>query len=86
MLCFYLKLFRQEKCYEIYKAATSTGKSKTDEEVSIKATENAVIPEERHHMIAEAAYFRAEHQDFQGANLERDWLESEVEIDNLLAS
>ena len=37
-------------------------------------------------MIAEAAYFRAEHQAFQGANLERDWLESEVEIDNLLAS
>jgi len=37
-------------------------------------------------MIAEAAYFRAEHRAFQGANLERDWLESEVEIDNLLAS
>lgn len=68
------------------KVATSTGKSKTDEEVSIKAPENTVIPEERHHMIAEAAYFRAEHRAFQGANLERDWLESEVEIDNLLAS
>ncbi len=68
------------------KAATSTGKSKTDKGVSIKATENTVTPEERHHMIAEAAYFRAEHRAFQGVNLEQDWLESEVEIDNLLAS
>jgi Protein of unknown function (DUF2934) len=68
------------------KAAISTGKSKTNEEVSTKTTENTVTPEERHHMIAEAAYFRAEHRIFQGANLEQDWLESEVEIDNLLVS
>jgi hypothetical protein len=37
-------------------------------------------------MIAEAAYFRAEHRAFLGGSLEQDWLESEVEIDNLLAA
>jgi hypothetical protein len=36
-------------------------------------------------MIAEAAYFRAEHRAFLGGSLEQDWLESEAEIDKLLA-
>ena len=68
------------------KAAISSGKSKTGERVSIKAVENTVTPEERQHMIAEAAYFRAEHRAFIGGSLEQDWLESEVEIDKVLAA
>ena len=69
------------------KAAISSGKSKTGERVSsIKAVENTVTPEERQHMIAEAAYFRAEHRAFLGGSLEQDWLESEVEIDKILAA
>jgi len=68
------------------KAAISSGESKTGEGVSTKTVESTVTPEERQHMIAEAAYFRAEHRAFLGGSPEHDWLESEVEIDNLLAA
>ena len=39
--------------------------------------------EERYHMIAEAAYYRAEHRGFQSGNPEQDWLEAENEIDQV---
>ena len=44
-----------------------------------------VPPEERHQLIAEAAYFRAENRDFQGGCSVQDWLEAEREIDKLLS-
>lgn len=44
-----------------------------------------VPPEERHHLIAEAAYFRAENRGFQGGCPVQDWLEAEREIDQLLS-
>lgn len=44
-----------------------------------------VPPEERERMIAEAAYFRAEHRGFApGAELD-DWFGAETEIERLLA-
>jgi len=44
-----------------------------------------VPPEERHQLIAEAAYFRAENRGFQGGCPVQDWLEAEREIDKLLS-
>jgi DUF2934 family protein len=41
-----------------------------------------MTPEDRHHMIAEAAYFRAERRGFQGGCPIQDWLEAEREIDS----
>jgi hypothetical protein len=41
--------------------------------------------EERYHLIAEAAYFRAERRNFQGGCPIQDWLEAECEIEKLLS-
>jgi rubrerythrin len=54
-----------------------------DTEVQSKPC-SAVSAEERHRMIAEAAYFRAERRGFQGGNSVQDWLAAEGEIDKLL--
>jgi hypothetical protein len=40
--------------------------------------------EQREHMIAEAAYYLAEHRGFQGGDPMQDWLQAEVEIDHRL--
>jgi hypothetical protein len=48
-----------------------------------KFASNTVTLEERQHMIAEAAYFRAEHRGFKGGNPEQDWLEAEMQIDKV---
>ncbi|HYW03593.1 MAG TPA: DUF2934 domain-containing protein [Gammaproteobacteria bacterium] len=37
--------------------------------------------DERHHRIAEAAYYRAERRGFDGGDPVRDWLEAEAEVD-----
>ena len=47
--------------------------------------EPLVHPEERHRMIAEAAYFIAERQGFDG-DCESHWLEAEREIDRALSA
>ena len=44
----------------------------------------SVTHEERYHMIAEAAYFRAEKRGFIGGDTANDWLEAEAEIDRIL--
>jgi hypothetical protein len=41
----------------------------------------AVSAEERYHMIATAAYFRAEHRGFVGGYEMQDWIASEAQID-----
>jgi chromosome segregation ATPase len=41
-------------------------------------------PEQRHFMIAEAAYYRAECRGYQGGDPVADWLEAEAEIEALL--
>ncbi len=44
----------------------------------------APTPEQRHFMIAEVAYYRAERRGFQGGDPVADWLEAEAEIEALL--
>jgi len=63
-----------------------TDKSQTGKEILNRFVKKKVTANERLHMISEAAYFRAEHRDFHGGSQEKDWLESEVEIDKLLLS
>jgi hypothetical protein len=46
----------------------------------------SVSPEQRYHMIAEAAYFHAEQRGFAGGDPAQDWLEAEAEIDRILQS
>ncbi len=44
-------------------------------------SENVTItPEERHQMIAEAAYYRAEQRRFLNGDPLQDWLEAEAEV------
>jgi hypothetical protein len=47
----------------------------------LKKTRWSMTLEERHCMIAEAAYFRAERRAFQGGCPLQDWLEAEREIE-----
>lgn len=44
-----------------------------------------VTPEQRHQMIAEAAYRRAQNRSFVDGNPENDWYEAEAEIGQLLS-
>ncbi len=44
----------------------------------------AITPEERQRLIAQAAYLRAESRGFTGGSPEQDWLEAEIEIDAML--
>ena len=44
-----------------------------------------VTPEQRHQMIAEAAYRRAQKRSFAGGDPENDWYEAEVEIGQLFS-
>ena len=43
-----------------------------------------IAPDERHRMIAEAAYHRAEKRGFMNGDPVRDWLEAEALIENEL--
>lgn len=45
--------------------------------------DSIITPEQRHQMIAEAAYRRAQERSFVGGNPENDWYEAEVEISQL---
>lgn len=51
------------------------------------AVSNAIqlTPEERHRVVAEAAYFIAERRGFAGGSSIDDWLQAEAEIDRMLA-
>ncbi len=44
-----------------------------------------VTPEQRHQMIAEAAYRRAQKRSFVGGDPENDWYEAEAEIGQLFS-
>jgi hypothetical protein len=41
---------------------------------------SALSPEERHQMIAEAAYYRAQQRGFLGGDPLQDWIEAEAEV------
>lgn len=43
-----------------------------------------LTPEERHEMIAQAAYYRAEERGFTSGDPQADWLGAETEIDKQL--
>jgi hypothetical protein len=43
-----------------------------------------VTAEQRQRMIAEAAYYRAQKRGFDPAGQQKDWLEAEKSVDNLL--
>jgi hypothetical protein len=45
----------------------------------------AVTPEQRHQMIAEAAYRRAQQRSFVGGNPEDDWYEAEAEFSQIFS-
>jgi len=49
-----------------------------------KAGDPRLSPEERHRLIAEAAYFRASRRGFDGGADVEDWLAAEAEIDGKL--
>jgi len=70
----------------VKKTLIKTDKSQAGEKILNRFVKKKVTAEDRLHMISEAAYFRAEHRDFHGGSQEKDWLESEVEIDKLLSS
>ena len=44
-----------------------------------------IAPEERHRLIAESAFLKAERRGFAGGDPVRDWLEAEQEVDGSLA-
>lgn len=48
----------------------------------MRATDQS--PQQRHHMIEEAAYFRAQQRGFEGGDPLADWLEAEAQIDSML--
>jgi len=47
-------------------------------------TSAGITLEQREHMIAEAAYYMAEHRHFQGGDPLHDWLQAQAEIDRKL--
>jgi hypothetical protein len=70
----------EKRC--IMKKQKTTRKQKTTPE-SIDVSQSGVTAEERHRLIAEKAYLRAERRGFTpGAELQ-DWLEAEAEIETM---
>ncbi len=67
-------------------AATAPGKTRRKTATTAKSAKprQAITPEERQRLIAQAAYLRAESRGFTGGSPEQDWLEAEIEIDAML--
>lgn len=59
-----------------------TGKGRVRKNAAVTPTVSA---EQRHAMIAEQAYLRAEARGFQGGDPVEDWLDSERHVDTLLS-
>lgn len=51
-------------------------------EFGAKRGTSEISAEQRERMIAEAAYFLAEHRQFQGGDPVQDWLQAQKEIDS----
>lgn len=45
---------------------------------------SSIPPDQRQHMIEEAAYYRAERRGFHGGDPLQDWLEAEAEIERMM--
>lgn len=62
-------------------------KSLKSSEARLDTTDRPVItPDERHRMIAEAAYYRALNRSFVGGSPEEDWLQAEQDVNRVLLS
>jgi hypothetical protein len=44
----------------------------------------AIDPQTRHELIAQAAYFRAQHRGFMAGHEQEDWSAAEMEVNNAL--
>jgi hypothetical protein len=61
--------------------STKTPRRPAKSEVVPAATNGTgVSPEQRHQMIAEAAYYRAQQRGFSGGDPLQDWIEAEAEV------
>lgn len=58
------------------------GYDKSSEFGTQKPASTVITKEQREHMIAEAAYYMAEHRHFQGGDPIRDWFQAQMEIDS----
>jgi len=69
------------------RGAASTGQSagKRRDRKTATAVTPTLSAEQRHSMIAERAYLRAELRGFQGGDPVEDWLAGEQEVDALLS-
>ena len=63
---------------------TETKPSKSKKNALVSKANGTKNRDDRHKMVAAAAYFRAEKRGFKsnGADTVQDWLEAEVEIDH----
>jgi len=65
-------------------ATTASPKAAAPAAAATQSKVSSITPEQRECMIAEAAYYRAEHRGFQSGDPQQDWLEAEAEIDQML--
>lgn len=66
--------------------AKKNRRGKTSPASKKSSSHNAISPEERYRMIAEAAYYIAESHGFDSSRTMQDWLEAEQKIDISLFS
>jgi hypothetical protein len=72
--------------FDSHNAPTENQTSNTEQKDSIAAELSAgeVTQEERHQLIAEAAYYRAEQRNFAPGCELKDWLDAEAEIETMI--
>jgi hypothetical protein len=67
------------------RSTTATGGQAKRPARKTAAVTRSVSAEQRHAMIAESAYLRAEARGFEGGDPVQDWLDSERDVDALLS-
>lgn len=67
-------------------AKPAAGDGKARKSSRSGARRSTVTPEQRHAMVAEGAYLRAERRGFVGGDAVSDWLAAEREVDELLGA
>jgi len=67
--------------YESHSHAQTHGSGKSSEFAGQRHT-SVIAADQREHMIAEAAYYLAEHRQFQGGDPLQDWFQAQQEIDS----
>jgi hypothetical protein len=65
--------------------STKTARPKTAKKTAkAKLISTGITPDQRSHMIAEAAYYRAEQRGFTPEGQVDDWLEAETMVDEMI--